>query len=509
MIKDIRPGNKNNTGFLLLCTLLIFYTIMQWHQLHADIWNDEMYTLKHFVLVYFRQTVTDYHVPNNHVFFSITEKVFLKIFGQKDLLLLLDKPWIARLSGLLYSYVTIIYVYAFGKKYYSVPVALTAVVMLLFTVPFYNFALQIRGYSLSMMLAVMLIYYVVDYAMTERKKLLLFTSLLTALLLYTIPSNYFLVLPLLLFLAIAAFVAAFRDKEKGKNFLVKLLGNKWSISGYSILAGVLLSLLLYAPILHAVFFNSYVAAPKMFNKDSLIYTLPEVLSNMLSARVLFFIPFIAGLLFIRRFKTADRIIILLLLSLMIFPFIIGFVKGDSLPTRIFSYLAPLCVVFTMPFFNQLYLLLKKTWQAVLLFTLTTVYCVFCFNKVLAQIDEHLYHNLFVGDCDMGLYNNYFSMHFQPYKETKFFKDNYYHHNTILVLKDSEPHDMPYYLKHFHLKYYNADALDSLMQTNDTIFVITRFPYSIKDEVFSTHPGWKAHFIYKEFTYHNFALLYRQ
>lgn len=502
---NITAKKENVIGGILLFIALIIYTVMQWQPLHADIWNDEMYTLKHFVLVYFKETVTDYHVPNNHVFFSIVEKCFLKIFHQKDLLLLLDKPWIARLSGLLCSYATIIYVYAFGKKYYSLPVAIFGVILLLSTVPFFNFALQIRGYSLCMMFAAMITYYVFGYLHTGGKHLMFVIGLLIALMIYTIPSNLYFALPFALFCGIAALIGASR-KDGQRNFFGRLFTCQWSFIGYAVIGGVLLSLLLYAPVLHAVFFNPYVSPTAPFNKWVLTDVIPEVYESMTSYRYFLFLLLIPSFLWIR--NRNDRMLIGLLLFVMTVPFIMSFLRGDWTPTRVYSYMAPLFVILSMPFLQQIFIRMKQRWQPVLFIAATTLYCIFCFQKVMAKIDKKLYHNLYVGDMDMGLYYNYFAMHYAPYGETKNFADHYNHPGAVLVLKDSEPHDMPYYLDRFKLKYYPADSLDTLMKTQDTVYVITRFPYNISDEVLINHPGWKAHFIYKEITYHNFVQIYR-
>ncbi|PZF75008.1 glycosyltransferase family 39 protein [Taibaiella soli] len=501
----ISAKKENVIGGILLFIALIIYTALQWQQLHADIWNDEMYTLKHFVLVYFHDTVTDYHVPNNHVFFSIAEKFFLKIFHQKDLMLLLDKPWIARLPGLLFSYLTLIYIYAFGKKFYSLPVAILGVVLLITTVPFFNFALQIRGYSLCILFTTMILYYTFSYLHTNRKQLLFIIGLLIALTIYTIPSNFYLAIPLVLFIGIAALTVAFRkDSSLKGNFFIKLFTNHWSLLIYSVVGGVLLSLVLYAPILHDVFFNPNVTPATPFNKVVIQDYFPDVFTDMTSYRYLFFLPLTLAVFAVK--KHTDRVLICLLIFLMIAPFIMGYLRGEAPPGRVYSYIAPLFVMLSLPLVHQLFIRMKTNWQPALVVVFITVYCSFCFWKVNAMIDQKLYENLFVGNMEMGLYNNYFARHFEPYKTAKYFKDNYYHDGTVLVLHDSEPHDMPYYLDRFQMKYYEADSLDSLLQTRDSVFVITRFPYTISDEILVHHPGWKAHFLYKEITYHNFVLL---
>ena len=52
--------------------ILIFigFCMVQSILLNNDFWNDELYTLDKFTFVPISQTLWDYHVPNNHIFFQ-------------------------------------------------------------------------------------------------------------------------------------------------------------------------------------------------------------------------------------------------------------------------------------------------------------------------------------------------------------------------------------------------------------------------------------------------------
>lgn len=58
-----------------------FFIILLVHAQHlcADFWSDEIYSVKEFILVPITKTLTDYHVPNNHVFANLIDNIYLKV----------------------------------------------------------------------------------------------------------------------------------------------------------------------------------------------------------------------------------------------------------------------------------------------------------------------------------------------------------------------------------------------------------------------------------------------
>jgi Ca2+/Na+ antiporter len=77
--------------------------------------------------------------------------------------------------------------YLIGKRLFNRAVAYLGLIILVTTIPFYNFAVQIRGYSLSMTLVIMVLYYVWNFERTLRWRHAVGAILCAVLALYTIP----------------------------------------------------------------------------------------------------------------------------------------------------------------------------------------------------------------------------------------------------------------------------------------------------------------------------------
>ena len=85
--------------------------------LNNDLWNDEIYTLEKFTLVHiFKTTITDYHVPNNHILYNIFNHFYLKLAGIKTLKQAMEHAWVLRLPLLLLlSLIILLLQYKTGK----------------------------------------------------------------------------------------------------------------------------------------------------------------------------------------------------------------------------------------------------------------------------------------------------------------------------------------------------------------------------------------------------------
>ena len=168
--------------------LLAGYLLLD--KVNADLWNDEIYTLKHFVLTSLSQTVTDYHVPNNHVFANLVNNIFLKVAGIDSLGDLMASPWIPRSLFVCYALVTMVLTYRLARKIIGRSAGLIAVLVLLTTLPWHNFVLQIRGYGLSAMLFTVLLTLLMAERMPAKVKYP-GIAIISALLFYTLPSNLY------------------------------------------------------------------------------------------------------------------------------------------------------------------------------------------------------------------------------------------------------------------------------------------------------------------------------
>lgn len=155
---------------LIACVCAIpWLSYVVFEYINLDFWRDEIYSLEHFVFVPITTIVTDYHIPNNHVFANLLNHIFLYTLDLEDVDLLIY-PWKIRILMLLYTIITFVYVYRIGRNFFHPLTSILSVMVLGSTLPFLNFAVQVRGYSLSIMLNAMSIYYIARYYKIGQKK---------------------------------------------------------------------------------------------------------------------------------------------------------------------------------------------------------------------------------------------------------------------------------------------------------------------------------------------------
>jgi hypothetical protein len=156
-------------------------------RLNLDLWHDEIYTIDVFVRRGPRFIVSDYHLPNNHVLFSLLEWPFY---------CLSDSNFVLRLAPFVCAIGTLIVLFRLAWRLAGLPCAVTSTALLGLNQMFLNFAIQVRGYSLSMLLAAFL----GSLAVMQPGKLVwrrwVATALVGAAFLYVLPTNVLFFLPL-------------------------------------------------------------------------------------------------------------------------------------------------------------------------------------------------------------------------------------------------------------------------------------------------------------------------
>ena len=137
--------------------LLLPFSLALMRLINRDFYYDEMYSLVHYILVPIRQTVWEFKDLNNHFLANAVNNVLC--MSHRNLSWILEHPWYIRLPQLAWVGLAVGYMYKLGKLY-NERVALIAVTVLITTIPYYYYAVQVRGYAASVALATMLIYYV-------------------------------------------------------------------------------------------------------------------------------------------------------------------------------------------------------------------------------------------------------------------------------------------------------------------------------------------------------------
>ena len=175
--------------------------------------------------------VTDYHLPNNHVFHTILVNLFYQLFG--------DSPAVIRLSAFIAGILIIPATYLVGKIFYEWKIGLAAASIVAALPVLIDYSTTARGYTiitLSALIIIALAAYVKDHKNYIAWLLLVIISSLG---LYTNPTMIYPVGMTFAWLILSSLVKD-THPDYGKKFYVYLL---FSILGIVILTGIL-----YVPI---------------------------------------------------------------------------------------------------------------------------------------------------------------------------------------------------------------------------------------------------------------------
>ena len=103
--------NKQILPKLIVVISFLFFAGIQLFFLQNDFWQDEVYTLFHFVFVPLHTTITNYHSTNNHVLFSVLNNIIKQIFNFSQLSDVLLHPYLLRSIPTIISLLTVFIIY--------------------------------------------------------------------------------------------------------------------------------------------------------------------------------------------------------------------------------------------------------------------------------------------------------------------------------------------------------------------------------------------------------------
>lgn len=202
--------------------------------LNASISHDEAYTYNAFASGSLWTTISDYHLPNNHILLSLLINLTAKLLG--------NQPWTLRIPSLLAGVAMIPVVYLVARRLYSRETAILAAGMTAVFPKLIEYSSAARGYILLELISLALLG-LADYArMTKNRFAWTLLAVFSALGFFTIPIMLFPFGAIFLWLFLSALVADVGDAYASRFDFLK----DWFWSGMGAAA---LTLLLYAPIL--------------------------------------------------------------------------------------------------------------------------------------------------------------------------------------------------------------------------------------------------------------------
>jgi hypothetical protein len=110
---------------------------------------DESYTVLAFAIRPMRYVISDYHLPNNHVFHTILVHLAYNLLG--------SQPWIVRLPAYLAGVLAVPVTYVVASQFYNRPTGLLSAAMLAVSPELLDYATNARGYTLVVLFTLLIL----------------------------------------------------------------------------------------------------------------------------------------------------------------------------------------------------------------------------------------------------------------------------------------------------------------------------------------------------------------
>jgi hypothetical protein len=287
-------------------------------------------------------------VPNNHVFTNALSGIYLKLIDAKELLTVLQTPALLRAFYLAFGLGTLVIGALTAYRFLGRVAALIMVVLFGTTIAYLNFVVQVRGYSPSIFFAAGLLLVILTYLEQGNRASALACLALSAMLLYSIPSNLYFLLALFVYFFVWGIYEWFTKRGDRRTALAAQdfqgLNRPLTLS-LALALGCALAVLAYLPILDKILENRYVEALGAFQGSAFPGLLIESLKVFISGRGWLFALAAVGIaiLFIdkRSEQRRQRLpIIYFLAASLVLPFLLSAVRGDEPFVRSFFVLMP-------------------------------------------------------------------------------------------------------------------------------------------------------------------------
>jgi len=356
-LEDLTDG-----GIYLILSLPFLYLLFT-QRLFLDFWLDELMSTVRHIKPSVSEAVLSYPAPNNHIFSNFVSAIYVQIIGRQELHEILEKPFLLRLPYLMAGFSTIL-VTGFGaKKHINRTSGYIAVILLCTTIPYLNFVVQVRGYSFSILFFSLIILLSLNYRKYPTRWNGAGIVIFTCLLIYTIPSNIYAISAIYAYYFVVTIFQLFsmrrcQDKKEFKELIYGDLTVLWLLTG-----GIILSVLLYLPLIPKMMGDSYMESSGLFSGNVFQGTFQQIFLHLISNRWVIMIPAVIGIILyaVKFSKKENRIINHLLgiaLFSMVIPFVASFSRGDYPFERIFLVLLPAFVLLMTLGISEIYTFLR-------------------------------------------------------------------------------------------------------------------------------------------------------
>lgn len=465
--------------------------------INLDFWYDELTTLLLYVCVPLKKTATDYSFPNNHIFLNIISNIYLSVIDLHDLNKLVLNPLPLRLLMLFYAMLTMVLLYKIGKMVFDRMAGLVAVATLATTIPYYNFATQVRGYVLSMLLLTAYFYFYLKFVQSGTKRHFLLFVAMSALSIYTMPASVYIVACVIIYCFMKLLIGFVEDKSIGKASLAALVGS---------LASLPLAALFYWPVLKEVLNNRFVESQGMFNSVILTDVFPTMLSGFLSERY-YIVPIIlfgvVVFLFNKRSVGIRKEVHIVAFLVLVLPFAFSFIRGDSPVHRIYINIIPFFSLFvaSSTFFATTLLPARVApWVGILLIPLMSA----SFVIAAGNLDKMHAYNIENHIRPMDTYYNWHQGLYNVMDVARMTKDRQEATAMPVYVMKQEVDElsMPWYLTSLGVTFKVTADFDVIDAGLDRILIVTGFPRYSEGRLKELFPGLECRKLNAGVSFHN-------
>jgi len=245
-IHDLFIGERDSSYiYWILGAITLVGMAMRLWKINEPIAYDEAYTFIYFATKPFKQILSDYSAPNNHILHTILVSLSYRLFG--------GHTWIVRLPAFVAGTLCIPAAYFAARRIFNSAQSLVAATLVAWTPWFIIYSTNGRGYTLLTLFALLLANFAGILVRQQSRAALIVYGITAALGFYTIPIFLYPMAGVSLWVLATYLTANESWNNKGKKI--------WTFLAVCALAGML-TLLLYSPV---IFFGT--GARSIFNND--------------------------------------------------------------------------------------------------------------------------------------------------------------------------------------------------------------------------------------------------
>ena len=242
----------DRTDLLIVAGITLAAALIRLANLNIPMVHDEAYTYNAFASRSLWVTLSDYHLPNNHVLLTVWVNILVHLFG--------NHLWLMRLTPFLAGVTMVPVTYVLGRRFYSREAGMLAAALVAVFPPLVEYSALARGY-VPMCLGTLLIIILGDHVRGTKDRFAWLTlAVVSALGFFTIPIMFFSFGSLYLWLFVSWLIGDVKGYESKFDFF-----KYWLVSGVLTMA---LTGFLYLPILvnnFELFFRNKFVLPMKWN----------------------------------------------------------------------------------------------------------------------------------------------------------------------------------------------------------------------------------------------------